>query len=194
MKYVRRLVTLSTLTLMGCNLGLGPAGTSSETSEETSSEASDEESLDASSDAPSAAEETDCNACEADLKTHCAGLFDEDTGNISPSWQSWCQAQTWASDGNNDMQDCASSKYAVVNCLANHADEISAACKEAQEKRKEANKALPLDCGPEMKQYCDGVEPAPGATPIEDCLYEHYDQLSEKCRETFDAHEALACK
>lgn len=85
----------------------------------------------------------------------------------------------------------ARGKQNMINCLlGEYKDEISDECRESLERRQQLNENLLVACEDDRKKFCQGVEPALGSAPLDDCLRVHVTDLSPACALAFQQHEA----
>lgn len=68
----------------------------------------------------------------------------------------------------------------IVNCLKEHADQLSDSCKAVVADLETQLKAQRQACMPDYAKFCGAVTPGGGA--VVKCLQEHLDQLNPQCR------------
>jgi hypothetical protein len=85
-----------------------------------------------------------------------------------------------------DIQPC---KGLLMNCLKEHENELSSACKakveEANKKLEEAQQA----CAEDIQKFCKDIQPGGGR--IAKCLKEHACDLSPACKEKCVANDEM---
>jgi hypothetical protein len=69
----------------------------------------------------------------------------------------------------------------IIQCLKQHENELSAACKERIAQAKEKIQEVQQACQGDVDAYCKGVQPGGGR--IIQCLKQHEGQLSPGCKE-----------
>lgn len=69
----------------------------------------------------------------------------------------------------------------VAQCLKEHSNELSPACKENIDKVKEKVQNFKQACKDDAAKLCKGTKP--GGGKIVQCLQQHEDQLSAACKE-----------
>ncbi|MEI8346626.1 MAG: cysteine rich repeat-containing protein [Pseudomonadota bacterium] len=92
-----------------------------------------------------------------------------------------------SADAEKFCKDVEPGPGAMMKCLKEHDNELSAACKEkCQEmggKFKNAKKA----CKADRESFCKDVKPGRGN--MAKCLKEHDSELSEECKSSFPHHQ-----
>ncbi len=69
----------------------------------------------------------------------------------------------------------------IVNCLKEHKDQLSPACKEHIAKAKDEVKEAKEACHDEIQKLCKGIRPGGGR--IVQCLRQHESELTPACKE-----------
>jgi hypothetical protein len=72
-------------------------------------------------------------------------------------------------------------KQQVAQCLKEHSNDLSPACKENIAKMKEKVEDFKQACKDDAEKLCKGTKP--GGGKIVQCLKQHEDQLSAACKE-----------
>lgn len=68
----------------------------------------------------------------------------------------------------------------IANCLREHRDELSPACKERMAAAKKRMQEAKDDCHEDMQKHCKDVQPGQGR--IAQCLKQHEAELSADCK------------
>ena len=68
-----------------------------------------------------------------------------------------------------------------LDCLQQHAADLSPACQERVQKKQAAWDRLRQICQPEVQRLCGDIQPGTGA--IISCLREHRDEVSQDCKD-----------
>jgi hypothetical protein len=72
------------------------------------------------------------------------------------------------------------------DCLQQHADAISPACKEHVSQMQAKMAAWRQACEADVQTHCSDV--APGPRNIGKCLHQHFDELSKPCKDQLSQH------
>lgn len=79
---------------------------------------------------------------------------------------------------------CASAgtdRGAIMKCMMENKDKLSAECKAQHEKMKAAMKEVKEACHEDYEKFCGDVEPGGGA--IKKCMKQHEQELSQNCKD-----------
>lgn len=142
--------------------------------------------------------------CDSTLEAYCSSLNTRD-------WMTWCESQieSWRDVGVEAINPCANSKYAKDSCMeaaiANHKagitgyENVSQACMDYHVALNTSSANVQEMCLYTTKRggVCEGIKPAPVkpgtkpedvVVPLDDCLKENYETLTEACQDALDFH------
>ena len=86
-----------------------------------------------------------------------------------------------AEDAARLCKDMQKGEGRIANCLREHKDELSPACKNNIAKAKKEGKGMKEACHEDAKNLCKDVKPGEGR--IVQCLKQHEGELSQACKE-----------
>jgi hypothetical protein len=73
----------------------------------------------------------------------------------------------------------------IIRCLDEHAEQVSAPCKDNMQERRFEDDSVRNSCGTDFQTLCPGIKAGGGR--IMECLHDHEAQLSPACKEAIDA-------
>jgi hypothetical protein len=110
-----------------------------------------------------------------ELSDSCRSALDR-TLNKAKTFISQCELELFSF-----CADIPASQDAVMSCLGDHAGELSASCKAAYDKARNAPKRLQAKCGPEIGMFCSSLASDDDAG-LRVCLAGRAGELSAACR------------